>query len=389
MAESENGIIYVMRLLLLVAAMATAGIVAADQPSPAPVPIIPDFPLYLGLAVPLPDTIPAMSVLPSPARYVPNGEYRLMLEVDKKGRVKKLRFPADSAWCYGPVTAVQGRIRFRLLGGDKIDFPVKVPARLSYVNEGTGGRVVRLQLPISADSISDGPLLVRFFEENAITLPAVTALPPISFQLPRDLKPTDCRTITALLTLDKKGNLEDLSFPFPEGEGMTHPIRSALINGTFQPAAKKGKPFPCRFLVTFRIFDNLRYPFSPFAPPDTAGVEPVTAEYFMTSYYNPLDIALYPLPRSSAAGVIRAGAFARGYIGTLRGEVMIDPEGNMARAMIRGAGQKLEDMARKVLRLTDWYPARNNRGEAIWFTGPVSIRFDGTSNVVYIAEWLK
>lgn len=388
MVKGENGIIYEMPLFLLIFALA-AGIASAENPTPASAPVAADFPLYLGLAVPIPDIIPEMSLPPSPPRHIPNGEYALTFEVDQKGRVKKNRFPSDSAWCYGPVEAVRKQIHFRFLGGACIDFPVKVPAKLCYANEGTGRRTVRLRLPISADSISDSSLLDRFFADNRITLPAVTMLPPIYYQLPPDGKPADCQTITALVAIDETGALEDLSFPFPEGAGMTHPLQSALINGAYRPAAIKGKPFACRFLITFRVFDNLRYPIAPLTIPDTARVVPMTAKYFMTTYLNPRDIAIFPLPRSFADGVIRAGAAPRGYIGKLHGEITISPEGTVGRTTVRGTRPELEDMARQVFRLTDWYPARNNRGEAIWFTGYITIEFDGTPNVVYIPEWVK
>jgi len=388
MADGENGIIYEMPLLLLIVVLA-AGIASAENPVPGSAPLAADFPLYLGLAVPIPDTVPEMRLPPSPSRHIPNGEYLLTLEVDQKGRVKKIRFPSDSAWCYGPVDAVRKQIHFRFLDGARIDFPVKVPAKLCYGNAGTGDRMVRLRLPISADSISDGSLLDRFFADNRITLPAVTMLPSIYYQLPPDGKPADCHTITALVAIDETGALGDLSFPFPEGAGMTHPLQSALINASYRPAAKKGKPFPCRLLITFRIFDNLRYPIAPLAPPDTTRNAPMTAKYFMTTYLNPRDIALFPLPRSFADGVIKAGAAPRGYIGRLRGEITISPEGTVGRTTVRGTRPELEDLARQVFRLTDWYPARNNRGEAIWFTGYITAEFDGTPNVVYIPEWVK
>lgn len=376
-----------MRLLLFLTAIA-AGVAAAQNPAAVTDTPVADFCPYLGLAVPVPDTIPALTASPAPAPHVANGEYALTLVVDKKGRVKKLRYPSDSANCYRPVEAVYKQIHFRFLSGTKIGSTVIVPALLCYANEGAKERKVSLRFPISTEMISDGPLLTRLFAENKVSPPEITSISPIYYRLPTGQKPSDCRTITARVSLDAQGMLEDMEFPFPGGEGMTHPIQAALIHATYAPARKKGKPLPCDFFVTFRIFDNLRYPYAPFGPADSARPTPMTGKYFMTIYYNDRDISLFPLPRSFAAGVIGAGVFPRGVTGRLQGEIMISPEGSVGRVVINGSQAGQEDVARRALQLTEWYPARNNRGEAVWFSGRVTVVLDGTSNVVYIPEWI-
>jgi hypothetical protein len=389
MAADENGVIYYMHRLLFLAALTAAGVALAENPPPASVMASTGFPLYLGMAVPVPDTIPSLSAASPPARHVPNGEYALTLVVDKKGQVKKLRYPSDSAYCYHPIITVFKQVHFRFLSGAKIDFPVIIPARLCYSNDGVTGQKVSLRFPISAELTSDGPLLIGLFAENKITPPAITFLPPVYYQLPCGQKPTDCRTITARVSLDAQGVLENLGFPFPGWEGMTHPLQAALIHASYAPARRKGKPIACDFFVTFRVFDNLRYPFTPPGPVDSVGAGLMTEKYFMTVYYNERDISIFPLPRLFADGVIDAGAFPRGTSGKLRAQITITPEGAVSLATVSGGQREQADVARKVLQLTQWYPARDNRGEAVWFTGLVTVVLDGTSRVVYIPEWIE
>lgn len=388
MAGGENGVIYHMRLLILLGALAAVGAAGAENTSPEPAVRQPAMEPYLGLAVPVPDTVPTLTAPLEAAPYIPNGSYALSLVVDKKGRVKKLRYSPDSAAYYAPVQEVYKQVRFRFLDGVKIGFPLNVPAMVDYANAGMAVRKISLRFPISPDSISDAPLLTRLFAENKIDPPAISYLPPVFYLISPDRKADDCPTITARVSLDAAGTVENLEFPFPGGEGMTHPLQAALINAAFTPARKNGKPFPCDFYVTFRIFDNLRYPFTPFRPADSAVTGPMAGKYFMTIYFNDRDIAIFPLPRRFAEGVISAGVSSRGIYGTIPAEVMIGPDGKMGRVNISGGERKQIDAARRALQLTEWYPARNNRGEAEWFFGRVKVTFDGSSKVVYVPEWI-
>jgi hypothetical protein len=376
-----------MRLMILLAAVAAAVAVTAESPFASNADSSTET-AYLGLAVPIPDTIPALTLPSSMSHHIPNGTYWLTLVVDKKGHVKKLRFPADSAEYFAPVKEVYRQIHFRFLSGGKIGFPVNVPVALEDVHAGAKDQIVTMRFPISPDSVSDAPLLNRLFAENKIVPPAITYLPPVYYRLTAKMKPVDYATITARVSLDAAGTLESLEFPFPGGEGMTHPVQAALIHAAMTPALKKGKPFPCSFYITFRIFDNLRYPFTPFLPGDSAVRAPITGRYFMTMYLNERDIAIPPLPRRFADGVINAGVSTLGIIGTVRAKVMIDPDGAMGRVDIAGGQNDLAAAARRALQLTEWYPARDNRGETRWFSGAITVTLDGSSRVVYKPEWI-
>ncbi|MDD4051578.1 MAG: hypothetical protein PHR28_06740 [candidate division Zixibacteria bacterium] len=377
-----------MRLLIYLATLTIAAVIAAEPPAPVSEIDRPSMAPYLGLAVPVPDTIPALTAPPSGTPYISGGSYALSLVVDKKGHVKKLRYPSDSADYYAPVKEIYKQFHFRFLDGAKIGFPLSVPVTLEYSHAVAKARKVSLRFPIAADSISDILLLTRFFAENKIIPPTVAFLPPVYYRMPSDWKAADCPTITARVFLDAEGKLENLDFPFPGGEGMTHPVQAALIHAALTPARKNGKPFPCGFYVTFRIFDNLKYPFTPFRPADSTRTTPITGKYFMTTYFNDRDIAIFPLPRRFASGVISAGTSPQGIIGTVRAGITIGPDGVPGRIDVDGGQRPLTDAARKAVRLTEWYPARNNRGEAVWFSGRMTITLDGSARIVYIPEWV-
>jgi hypothetical protein len=169
---------------------------------------------------------------------------------------------------------------------------------------------------------------------------------------------------------------------------MAHQVHVALMRAGFSPARIKGEPVATEFLVTFRIFDNISYPFSPLQEPDSSLPQPLTADYFMTYYYSENDISLYPLPRKRARGYIRAPQFADEPPGFANVLIGLDQTGTLVHVGVLRVRTGLRRAAAEVTRLITWYPAVNNRGEPVSFSGMVRLEFRGEPEIVYIPEWL-
>lgn len=381
-----SGIKQSMLWFLLLATILAAAIDAQETSTPS-VDNGPYCSLYLGLAIPYPDSLPILTAPKAPDRQIPNGTYPVTLTVDKKGQVKKLLFPQDSAFCYLPLSRISKSIRFRFLEGGPMDFPVTVPALLDYHVGKDIRQEVTLRLPVSAEMITDSSLLTRFFAANEITPPRLIAIPALFYRFYPVSKENICPTITARVSLDAAGQMNDLTLFDGGYSGLQHPVHSSLLYAAFEPARRKGKPFPCEFLLTFRFFDNLRYPFPPLQPPDTAGENPVTTRYFLTWYFNARDITIFPLPREFPKGVLSAGSITKGRYGNISAGVWIDPQGKVSAVNVDNAKGVPADAARKAILLLNWYPALDNHGNPVWFSGRIRLILDGKAQVVYNPEW--
>ncbi len=344
--------------------------------------------LYLGLAVPIPDSVPAMILVPSAGGAVPNGSYPAVLLVKKNGKIKKVLAGPDSTRFYEPLTAISNKIRCRFLRGRKLHFPVAVPVRLEFSNNG-GSQKAALRFPISTDLVSDTMLLFEFYERNRVTPPSVTIMPSLFYRFDHTGKEPVCLTMTAHMALDEGGRLVDLSFPGGAPGSMNHQVQVALMNAAFAPASLDGRGWPCEFWVTFRLFDNVRYPFTPSAPTDTTRTPSVTERFVMTRYFNPRDISICPLPRRYPSGIILTSENLYGARGTVRALVQIDSEGEVSGISIAGASTRLTQAARKAVKLTQWYPAVGPTGERESFSGAITLELDGSAQVVYIPEWVS
>lgn len=169
---------------------------------------------------------------------------------------------------------------------------------------------------------------------------------------------------------------------------MTSKILVALIYADYAPARLRGEPFACQFILTFRIYDNVKFPIAYSQPVDSGQSYNITRKYFLTKYFSDLDISIFSLPRNFATGIISGGTLARNINGEIRGRIRIDSTGRVRDFRMSSSRSELAQNARKIINLTRWYPAVNNQGEAVSFSGRVRMKFSRDSKVVYIPDWL-
>jgi len=368
--------IFAIALITLI--LVAAGLAADDQSPVTP---------YLGLAMPVPDTLPRLEV-PIPDKLtIRNRSLMAVLEVDNKGKVGDIDFPSDSADYIAAVRDDLKKVRFDFLEGREFDFPVKVPVHIDYSGPGTDKKTVTLRLPILPDTLSDTVLLNRFFELNGVVPPGIVDIPPLFYKVYPHRERRDLLMITARVFLDKNGDLTDIQYPIEGQRDMRHQVHMGIMNGAFTPAKFKGIAFASDFLLTFRIFDNLDYPFSPTRMEDTVEV-PFTAVHMMAQYFNADDGDLPPLPRNHARGYIRAANLGRMRAGSALIALRIDDTGRSRGVSVLRSNPGLQQAARDAAVLIDWYPARTRYGEAVPFKGRITFDFIGSTRIVYIPEWL-
>ena len=369
-------------LILLTAAVSVSPAVSADTALVAGT-------RYLGLAVPVPQKVPELTVILGPKDKIIDAGILCYLSIDDKGEVVNLEYPPDSATYISFIETDLRKLRFDMLSGMPLAFPVTVPVQISYFSAAAGKESVNLTFPVSPDTLTDSTLLNRFFGRNNVSPPRLVSLPPIFYKVDPKSDQPHCLTITARVFIDDRGQLNDITFPVPGMDRMTHQAHVALMNAEFTPATIQGRPVPSDFLVTFRIFDNLNYPFSPFNPPDSADPPPITARYFLTQYFNEADIHLFPVPKSFGDGYIRSLKLTRRGPGIAMVRIGIGKSGKIVAASAFKATPGFHEEALEVIKLTTWYPAVDRHGETIDYEGVVSLSFDRSSRVVYIPEWMN
>jgi hypothetical protein len=266
---------------------------------------------------------------------------------------------------------------------------VSLPVELHFKGKTFETKKVEMRFPIRPDQTSDPDLLMWLFEANSVLPPEPTRLPPIYYNVHPERKDSPYHTVSALLSLDEGGDLLEVTFPIKGQDIMTHPVLITLIGGEFEPAFINGEPIASKFILTFRIFDNLKYPISSLYETDSINAENATRKHFLTQYYSTKDISIYPLPRKYPFGSIHSAKLGQGSGGFADLKINIDPEGMVSGVFVLRASSGLRDKARDIIRLTRWYPAINYLGENQGFSGKVRLQFDGSTRVVYIPEWLK
>jgi hypothetical protein len=349
---------------------------------------VPGFSPYMGLSVPYPDTIPELIIKHPGDRRIINGFRTACLLIDAQGKILDLVFPDDSIYRFEPLVNKREEMRFGFLEGKKIKDTLIVPVQLEYYGPAQK-KSIRLHFPVSQDIVSNKPLLEEFFDINNIRPPAVIDMPQVNYKVDRAKREPDYVTVTALVYLDENGELLDLTYPIPGQDQMTHQVHVALINAEFEPARINDRPFACNFFLTFRIFDNIKYPFSPFQLSDSTRTPVVTEKYFMTRYFNHRDISVPALPRRFASGTILSPEHGPRVHGWLVATVGINVEGEVSFVSASHRKARRARAAREVLMTTTWYPAIDWRGDAKLFSGKVRVEFNQTRYVVYIPEWIE
>ncbi|MCP4567400.1 MAG: hypothetical protein GY841_07460 [FCB group bacterium] len=348
---------------------------------------MPGFKPYLGLAMPYPEEIPEWKVDIDKKLIVRNGFYAARLIIDDKGRVREVPYHADSALYFEPLDKKKKDIRFRFLEGRKFEFPLTIPVLLEYSSFSLNIKLVRLHFPVSAETPSDTTLLAEFFALNGVYLPALKDMLPVSYYFDRGRDEPLCLTISAMVTLDKEGQLTALEYPLEGQDQMTHQIHSSLIRAEFEPARIGQESIASEFFLTFRIFDNLRFPFSPFMPVDTTRDRLFTEDYFMIRYLNPGDISIFALPQKYGSGKIPMPREFRQKREELNFRLGISQNGK-ARVLSMVNSPRQHTAPEEIARVTSWYPAVNNAGYKISFSGIVKVKLDGGAHIVCIPEWL-
>lgn len=343
---------------------------------------------YLGLSIPYPADVPSLPLTPDrPA--VKSHSMQIYFVVDKKGKVKKVEYPSDSAAFIEPILKDLKKIKFLFTEGRNLDFPLMLPAEIIFPGSGQKLIMARLKFPVSPQMISNPELLAGFFAANDVKPPEVVRLNPIFYRVDDPLQSPDYLTITARVFLDEAGELEDISFPISGQDANTHQVQMAIMNARFEPAMVKSQPVACDFLLAFRIFTNLKYPYSPSEPPDSTVSLPFTARYFMTLCLNEADISTPALPRNHGAGQIQAASLGLGRRGVAELFVNVDTTGNIIHVLNLGSTPDLGNRPERAIKLVKWYPATDRHETARPFAGKISMVFDGSTRIVYIPEWLK
>ncbi len=372
-----------MRLVFLIALLAglVAGLPAmAQEKSPSGIV------RYLGLAVPYPDTLLENPEVPAGGGVRFPETVRAWLTVDSSGTTRTVTCADDSAVYIDPVRAELEALHFSFTPGIDISPTLSIPVTINFSGRTTTGWNVKMLFPVSAEQATDSVLLKEFFAANGVEPPRITAMMPIKYGIAFDQEKLRYWTITAQVSLDAEGDLMDITYPIAGQDAMRHPVQMALIRAEYTPTRLKGKPLATDFLVTFRIFDNIKYPFSPLDLTDTADV-PLAARYFMTYYYNENDISLYPIPRRPADQTLQSSQLGR-LTGFAEVTVDIDTAGTVTGARVGRTVERTRHAAYKAARLLQWYPAIDVRSQPTDFTGEIRFDFVGSPKIVYIPEWI-
>lgn len=344
---------------------------------------------FLGLSLPYPDTIPSWVVKPKAGLLLKNPSVPITLMITGDGRVTDIQYAPDLVDRVDAIKNQLESLRFRYTSGKAVPFPAALPIEVSFSVRSPGEWRAEPRFPIRPGLMSDSTLLRLLLEKNGIKPPAIVALPPVFYQPDPLLKNPDYLTITARVRIDDSGKLVDIAYPIRGQDRMTHQVQIALMNARFMPLFNNGRASPAEFLLTFRIFDNLQYPYSPLATSDSTDTPPLTARYFLTQSYCANDVSVPPLPRNHPKGYIHTAAFGKKRIGVAKAKVTIDETGAVISVLPLTASPAVSSIVRDVIRLTTWYPAVNAAGERNRYSGTVRIQFDGTPQVVYNPEWLS
>lgn len=341
---------------------------------------------YLGLAVPYPENPPddSTAMMVRDVRF--SAAVRVWLTVDSSGKTLKVAYADDSAAYIDPIKTELESLQFLFTPGRSLPSPLSIPVTVDYSDRTPDGWMVRTLFPVSADLATDSVLLGEFFASNGVEPPRISTMMPIDYSIGMDPENLRYWTVTAQVSLDAGGRLQDITYPVPGQDAMRHPVQMALIRADYTPAQLRGEPFATDFLVTFRIFDNIKYPYSPLDRSDTTGL-PVSARYVMTYYYNENDIFLYPIPRRPASETLQSSKLGR-LTGFSNVTVDIDTAGNVTGARVRRTVERVRQSAAQAARLIQWYPAIDTRGRPDKYTGNIRFDFAGKPKIVYIPEWM-
>jgi hypothetical protein len=351
-----------------------------------------DFKPYLQLAIPIPKENYDFLSGRSGQRRFQHSLYTILLHVDKKGRVEHIEYPEELTADGQDWNEPLGDVKFNFLNGTMLDFPIIVPVKMSITGS-VSGDFVRFRFPISQSLRTIPHLMDQFFELNGVQFPRVIDFWPVAYMVDTKRLENVFPTVTALVEIDSTGDLKDLHYPIKGQDQSTHQIHVALINAQYEPARIQDKPIPSEFILVFRIYDKIEYPFSPTRPKDTIAPFAGAEDFFMSQFYSFDDILTVPVPRNHRDGKVASKEYGEKFNSRRRYSIIIDTAGNVDMVHLMSdsprRSEKVVAAGEKILSQISWYPAVNKEGNYTRFAGQVILIFDGTHQVVYIPEWLS
>ncbi|MEE9443056.1 MAG: hypothetical protein V3V99_10370 [candidate division Zixibacteria bacterium] len=351
---------------------------------------------YLGISLPYPKENPQIQLdFKKYRRRLSSSKIHVILSTDEKGKVKEIDFPPDSAVWIEPVKKKLKKIRFQYTEGRRLGGRISVPVEVIYGKEFFVNGSIDLRLPIAPQENKtdsgykiDRDLMYEFLKLNNVVLPEVKYVPPMKFRVNPSSKSGKYETVVARVQIDETGELIDVSFPISGMDKSTHSVLTALINSEFSPASINDTAIASDFLLIFRFFDNIVYPYSPTESADSSGNLTHAQEWFMTMRLNPDDIYIYPIPRNFPLGYRGSSSLTKNAFGSAAGQVYIDQDGK-TRFTASRVSDKLKANISKIMSRFTWYPAVNAEGKFEWYRGKIKIKIDFEKKVVCNAEWLE
>lgn len=343
---------------------------------------------YFGLAVAYPDSVGPFEIERQPKNNPGRQPVGAVLTIDKKGKVKQIDYAPDSTSYFKPIEKKIKKIRFNFNPGLEIGWPQKIPVTIQYRAQGREAFGGQLTFPIGHSLKPDTILLREYFKLNDISPPRVRSLRPV-FHKPRgDSTQNGYLVVKLVVKLDARGKMIDLIYPNAAEKIAHHYVHTALMDAEFETAVIKGQAVPCDLPLIFRLFDNLKYPFSPTVSADTTDPRPITEAFFMTPDYNPADRSMIPLPRKHPYKYIESAPLGRKILGEFQLNIGIDSSGRVGAISLPRTPADKAKIVRRAIKLIRWYPALDYNGQARRFSGRIQLQFDGSSHIVYIPEWL-
>ncbi|MEZ5358561.1 MAG: hypothetical protein R3F48_06980 [Candidatus Zixiibacteriota bacterium] len=322
-------------------------------------------------------------------------KFSVNLTVDKSGRVTDIAYPSDSVPDLKCFKKAYEKIEFTMLeGAVTVAAPAVVPVKARLVWQDKDNGRLMFDFPVRQDSagqlFSDTLLLTEYCRLNGIERPGLKSAPPISYLLPA--KPKDGRylIVTALVSINETGAVRNIIFPFESMREGQHQVFATLLHSEFEPLRVGGVAYNSEFYVTFRLFDNIKYPFKPIISGQFDSTATHAQKYFVTEYLNPNDMSLCPLPREFPhMSMPMSGLSTRARPGFGWVEVNIDTTGQVVSARKLNASEVIGNHIQGIAGRLTFYPAVDVTGKPIPFTGKMRIEIDKEKNVVYFPEWLR
>lgn len=357
---------------------------------------IESFQNYLGVSLPYPKENPQIEMDKKHSKKrIGRAEFQVNLIIDQKGKIKELDYSPDYLKWIDPIKKKLKKTKFQFTEGRSLGKLIKVPIVVIFGDEFLKNGTINLKFPFivqetetELDYKFDRDLAHVFLRINNVILPEVKFIPPMKFRVDPTDKNGQYVTVAARVQIDELGELVNVTFPIEGMNKFTHSALTALIHSEFSPASINDTVVASDFLLVFRFFDNILYPYSPTESVDSSDNLTYAQKWFMTIRLNPEDIYIYPIPRNFPLGYIGSSGMTKFAFGEASGQVHINEDGE---TYFRAANvhESLKENISKIMSRFTWFPAVNTEGKYEWYSGKVKIKIDFAKKVVCNAEWLE